>query len=94
MTDTTTTQTGTCARCGQPAETIFHSTCAPRPAVFHSTCAPRPAVFRSLGLAWDFAYRAKLPMTVVMGDCPEYWIVTRREAGWLLRAGYELAPKA
>jgi hypothetical protein len=83
MTDTTTTQTGTCARCGQPSETIFHG-----------HCAPRPFIFRSLGLAWDFAYRSKLPLSVVMGDCPQFWVVTHREAGWLLRAGYELAPKA
>jgi len=84
MTTTTTepTETGTCALCGKPSETIFHGHCANRPIVFHNLAA-----------AWNYAWTSRPPFTVVMGDCPEYWVVTRRAAGWLLGAGYELAPK-
>ena len=47
--------------------------------------------FRSLAPARVARKASMKPMRVVLGDCPEYWLVTPADAERLVRAGYEYA---
>lgn len=47
--------------------------------------------FFDLQAAISFANHSLKPMAVVMGDCPEYWVVTWGEAQILEKVGYEIA---
>jgi len=51
----------------------------------------KPVVFKNLETAKNFAARAVKPMTVVFGDCPQYWVVTVADAMRLVKQGYEVA---
>lgn len=51
------------------------------------------STFKSLAAAWRWADGADLPLTVVLGACPEFWVVTLADAQRLVRAGFELAER-
>jgi len=51
------------------------------------------ASFVSEERAWAYVWRSKPGLTIVLGDFCRFWIVTNRDAGYLTRGGYELAPK-
>jgi len=47
--------------------------------------------FRSLGTARSVCYeRSVRPMRIILGDYPEFWVVTPADAERLIRAGYEM----
>ncbi len=48
-------------------------------------------VFTCLDFAQSFAFNATEPLWVMLGDHPQYWIVTPADAARLERAGYEYA---
>lgn len=52
-----------------------------------------PLVFKSEASAWACADRFDPPMTVILGDCPQYWVVSMADAEKLIQAGYERAPR-
>ena len=49
--------------------------------------------FRSLALARAAREHAVKPVRILLGDHPEYWVVTPADAERLVRAGYEYAPE-
>ncbi|MBN2133803.1 MAG: hypothetical protein JW741_30150, partial [Sedimentisphaerales bacterium] len=46
--------------------------------------------FRHLPTARSFAARSPKSMAIVMGDCPDYWVVTLAQAKRMQDAGYEI----
>ena len=50
--------------------------------------------FRSLELALEAADRMKGGGSVLMGDCPYYWVTTRGDGQRLERAGYEVITRS
>ena len=53
----------------------------------------QPFKFNTLSIANDFIDKAIKPasLTIVLGDDELFWVVTRREAGILKKAGYSMA---
>ncbi len=49
-----------------------------------------PYRFRDPGLARSFVQTAITTNYIVMGDCPEFWVVAPVDAEKLVKLGYEL----
>lgn len=53
----------------------------------------QPYRFQSPFAAYRFAANATKPMSIILGDCPEFWVVSPADAEGLVKMGYEYAPK-
>ncbi len=51
----------------------------------------QPSIYRNEALARSALSHYVKPHRIILGNCPEFWIVCHADAERLLRAGYEMA---